>query len=85
MRTTTIPIEELDDLIDYLRNHYNELTSGDMPDDQGICYDITKYIVFLENLKRIYGICDKCERYISPDEIYSIVNEELVCSECSEI
>lgn len=79
---TKLPYNILEDIICYMESKYNELTSGDMPDSEGICFDIAKYITFLKNMKSIYNICDKCNRHISPDEIYSISDEQIICSEC---
>jgi formylmethanofuran dehydrogenase subunit E len=40
------------------------------------------YLKFLENLKKVYIPCSKCNHMIAPDELYQIVEEEAVCQNC---
>jgi len=43
-----------------------------------------KYLDFLVSLQDCYILCSVCNRMISLDEIFEIVNEEPVCQECYE-
>lgn len=79
-----LTIDKLDDLSELLTDWQNSLTSGDMPDEHGICFKVGKGILFLERLKLQYAVCDICGEYIPLDSEFYTVNDETWCHKCHE-
>jgi len=43
------------------------------------------HLAFLKALESLYVPCYKCNRWIAPDEVFTIIGDEnAVCSRCSE-
>jgi len=84
--STRLPVEMLEISINFLEQYSNELTSGDMADEHGICYIVGNIIEYLNNLKKLYLECCKCGRIIAPDEVsfYLFSEEDYCCIECHE-
>lgn len=84
MGKSKLPVKTLDEIAAYLEDIYNNLTSGDMPDNEGICFRVARYLNFLKELRAIYWQCPSCNRLIAPDEEYATINEVTYCKKCSE-
>jgi len=87
---TKLPIEALEEAISFLEQYYNNLASGGMSDEHGICFIVDRIQSFLEKMKSsLYDNCFSCGRVIAPDEetfIDSVSEEESYkyCSNCSK-
>lgn len=81
-----VPIDTLCEMIEYMEEIYNQLTSGDMPDSDGQCMKIDRYIKFLDNLEHLYHKCNGCNQIISIDEAFYIIDDGILfCSNCYRV
>ena len=81
-----ISYERLEQTIQTVELFHNDLTSGGMSDQYGICEQTAKALEFLNGLTKLYWTCPYCDRPIAPDEDYieDNVTEIAVCMKCAE-
>lgn len=79
------PFKVLDQLASYLRATFNDLTGGgQMPDQHGICEDITLFESLLKGFQDLYFNCSICGRLVSPTEESFQACDEWTCKKCFE-